>query len=152
MQPALYNCTCVLFENNVEIFRFCVTPSMYLAQFGSVAQSCLTLCDPVDCNTPGFPVHHQPQNLLKLTSIKSVMSSNHLILCCPLLLLPSVFPSIRVFSKTTLESSPKPQFKNINSSALSFPYGPTLTSIHDSWKNHSFDYMDLCQQSNVSAF
>ena len=60
--------------------------------------------------------------------------------------------SLRLRVQVTQESSPTPQFKNINSSALSFPYGPTLTSIHDSWKNHSFDYMDLCQQSNVSAF
>ena len=43
-------------------------------------------------------------------------------------------------------------FKSINSLALSLPYGPTLTSIHDCWKNHSFDYMDICQQSDVSAF
>ena len=50
------------------------------------------------------------------------------------------------------ESSPKPQFKNINSSLLSFLYNPTLTSIHDYWKNHSFDKTDLCWQSNVSAF
>ena len=50
------------------------------------------------------------------------------------------------------EFSPTPQFKSINSSALSFLYSPTLTSIHDYWKNHSFDYMDLCWQSNVSAF
>ena len=50
------------------------------------------------------------------------------------------------------ESSPTPRLKNINSSALSLLYGPTLTSIHDYWKNHSFDYMDLCWQSNVSAF
>ena len=51
----------------------------------------------------------------------------------------------------TLESSATPQFKSINSSALSFLYGPTLTSKHDYWKNHSFDYMDLCWQSNISA-
>ena len=50
------------------------------------------------------------------------------------------------------ESSPTPQFKSINSLALSFHYGPTLTSIHDYWKNHSFDFMDICQQSNISAF
>ena len=119
------------------------------------------------------------------------MPSNHLILCRPLLL-PSVFPSIRVFSNesplrirwpkywsfsfsihasneysglisfridwfdllavqgTLKESSPTPQFKSINSSAFSLLYGPTLTSIHDYWRSHSFDYMDLCQQSNVS--
>ena len=50
------------------------------------------------------------------------------------------------------ESSPTPQFKSINSSVLSFLHGPTLTSIHDYWKSHSFNYMDLCWQSNVSAF
>ena len=120
------------------------------------------------------------QSLLKLMSIESVMPSNYLILCCPLLLLPSIFPSIRVFSsesalhirwpkywsfcfsispsneysglisfridwldllavKGTQESSPTPQFKSINSSVLSFLYSPTLTSIHDYWKNHSLN-------------
>ena len=118
---------------------------------------------------------------LKLMSIESVMPSNHLILCCPLLLLPSVFPSIRVSfqwvsslhqmvkvlefqlqhqsfqwifrvdflydwlvgspcsPRDSQESSPTLQFKSVNSSALSFLYSPTLTSIHDYWKNHSFD-------------
>ena len=131
--------------------------------------------------------------LLKLMSIESVMPSNHFILGCPLLLLPSIFPSIRVFSnelalcigsqsigasalasvlpvnsqgwfplgltglisslsKGLSESSPAPQFKSTNSLALSLLCGPTLTSIHDYWKNHSFDYMDHCWQSDVSAF
>ena len=112
------------------------------------------------------------QSFLKLMSIKLVMPSNHLILCCPLLLLPSIFPSTTVFSnesalrirwpkyrsfsfsitpsseysglisfrmdcwislqsKGLSKSSPTPQFKSINSLALSFLYGPTLTSIHD---------------------
>ena len=112
------------------------------------------------------------QSSLKLTSIESVMPSSHLILCHPLLLLPLIPPSIRVFSnESTLrmrcqsfgvsalasflpkntqdrspcsprdseESSPTPQFKSINSSALSFLHSPTLTSIHDHWKNHSLD-------------
>ena len=64
----------------------------------SVAQSCLTLSNPLDCSMPGFPVHHQPQSLLKLMSIELVMPTNLLNLCPPLLLLPSIFPSIRVFS------------------------------------------------------
>ena len=64
-------------------------------QFSSVAQSCPALCDPMDCSTPGLPVHLQLQ--LILMSIELVMPSNHLILCRPLLLLPSIFPSIRVF-------------------------------------------------------
>ena len=117
---------------------------------------------------------------LRLTSIKSVKPSSHLILCHPLLLLPPIPPSIRVFSnESTLhevakvlefqlqhhslqrnptadllqnglvgspcsprdsqESSPTPQFKSINSSALSPLHSPTLTSIHDQWKNHSLD-------------
>ena len=66
-------------------------------QFGSVAQSCPTLWDPIACSTPGFPVHYQLQSFPKLMSIKSVMPSSHLILCSPLFLLPSIFPSIRVF-------------------------------------------------------
>ena len=139
-----------------------------------------------DSATPWSAAHQaslsitNSQSLLKLMSFKSVMPSNHLILCHPLLLLPSIFPSIRVFSSEpvlhirwpkywsfsfsislsneysglisfridwldllavqgTLKSSPTPYCKSINSSALSFLYGPTLTSIHDYWKNHSFD-------------
>ena len=64
----------------------------------AVAQSCPTLCDPVDCSTPGPPSFTVSQGLFKFISLESVMPSNHLILCCPLLLLPSIFPSIRVFS------------------------------------------------------
>ena len=119
-------------------------------------------------------------SLLKLMSIESVMPSNHLILCHPLLLPPSILPSIRVFSSELvlhirwpkywnfsfrtspsneysglmsfridwfdlsavqgpLKSSPTPQFKSINSSVLIFLYSPTLTSIHEYWKNHSLD-------------
>ena len=132
-------------------------------------------------------------SLLKFMSVESVMLSNYFILCCPLLLLLSIFPSItsflvsrlftsggqstgasgsasvlpmniqgwfpveltslislqsrelsRVFSSTTIES--------INSLALSLLYGSALTPIHDYWKNHSFDYSDLCQQDDVSVF
>ena len=117
------------------------------------------------------------QSSLKLMSIESVMPSSHLTLCRPLFLLPSVFPSIRVFSsesalhirwpkywsfsfsispskeysglisfrmdwcssRDSQKSSPTPQFKSINSSVLSFLYSPTLTSIHDYCRNHSFD-------------
>ena len=120
-----------------------------------------------------------PRSFLKLMSIEAVRSSNHLILCCPLLL-PSVFPSIMVFSNESVlclrwpkywsfsfsisptneysglisfrmdwldpcslrdsqECSPTPQFRGINSSALSFLYSPTFISIHDYWKTHSFD-------------
>ena len=69
-------------------------------QFSSVAQSCLTLCDSMDCSTSGFPVHHQLpefEEVLKLTSIVPVMPTSHLIL-----LPPSVLPSIRVFSNESV--------------------------------------------------
>ena len=118
------------------------------------------------------------QSLLKLMSIESVMPSNHLILCPLLLLLPSIFPSIKIFSNESvlcirwpkywsfnfsitpskeysglmsfriewfdlfavqgnLKSLLQPQIKGINSLVLSFLYSPTLTSIHNYWKNHS---------------
>ena len=67
-------------------------------QIRSVTQLCPTLCNPMDCSMPGFPVYHQLLELLKLMSFESVIPSNHLILCHPLLLLPFIFPSIRVFS------------------------------------------------------
>ena len=71
-------------------------------QFSSVEQLCLTLCDPMDCSTPGLSVHHQLPEFTQVMSIKLVMPSNHLILCRPLLLLPSIFPSIRVFSNESV--------------------------------------------------
>ena len=64
----------------------------------SVAQSCLILCDPMNCSTPGLPVHHQLPEFTQTHVRESVMSSSHLILCCPLLLQPRIPPSIRVFS------------------------------------------------------
>ena len=69
----------------------------------SVTQSYLTVCDPMDCSTSSFPVPSLPsQSLLKLISFELVMPSNHLILCRPLLLLPLIFPSIRVFSNESV--------------------------------------------------
>ena len=90
-------------------------------------------------------------SLLKLMSIESMMPSNHLILCHPLLLLSSIFQASGSFPMSQFFTSggqsigvsasasvlPIPQFKSINSSVLSFLYSPTLTSIHDYWKNHS---------------
>ena len=98
---------------NLVLFvpRFCPLPSSifcsrpgnsYHYQFSSVAQLCPTLCDPNDCSMPGFPVHHQ---LLKLTQahVHHISdASSHLILCHPLLLPSSIFPSIRVFSNESV--------------------------------------------------
>ena len=76
-----------------------------VVQFSLVAQLCLTLCNPMNCSMPlgSWPIQASwsiinSWSFLKLMSIESVMPSNELILCCPLLLLPSIFPSIRVFS------------------------------------------------------
>ena len=79
------------------------SPGKPLNEFVVVIQPlCLILCDPMDCSTPGLLVPHHFPSLLKLLSIESVVPSNHLVLCCPLLLLPSVFPSIRVFSSESV--------------------------------------------------
>ena len=66
-------------------------------QFSSVAQLCPSLCHPMDCSTPGLPVHHHLPELAQTQSIQLVMPSNHLIFCHPLLLLPPIPPTIRVF-------------------------------------------------------
>ena len=136
--------------------------------------------DAMNCSTPASLSFTISQSLLKLMSTESVMPSNHFILCHPLLLLPSIFSSIRALSNESAlhirwpkywnfsfsispsndysglisfrmdcfdllavqgsrESSLTPQLKIINSLAFSLLYGPTRTSIHDCWKNHSFD-------------
>ena len=73
-------------------------PSEPLVQFSSVTQSRLILCNPLDCSMPGFPVHHHLLELAQTHVHQVVMTSNHLILCRPLLFPSSIFPSIRVFS------------------------------------------------------
>ena len=135
------------------------------------------LCNPIDCSTPSFPVlHHLPE--LAEPHVHWVSDSIQPSHPQSSPFLPSIFPSIRVFSNEsplriwwpkywsfsispsnkhsglisfrmdwldlpavqgTLKSSPTPQFKSTKSSALSLLYSPTLTSIHDYWKNHSFD-------------
>ena len=146
--------------------------SISSVQFSSVAQSCLTLCDPMNRNTPGLLSITNSRSLLKLMSMESVMPSNHLILCHPLLLLPSIrvfsnesalpirWPKYLSFSFNISPSSEHPGLisfrmdwldllavqgplksllQHHSSSALSFLYSPTLTSIHDYWKNRSLD-------------
>ena len=85
-------------HNASEIHSCCLYPSFTPSSVQSVTPSRLTLCDPMDCSMRATLSSTISWSLLKLMSIKSVMPSNHLILCCPLLLLPSIFPSIRVFS------------------------------------------------------
>ena len=148
-------------------------------QFRSVTQSCLTLCDPMDCSTPGLPVQHQlPEftqthvhwvsdaiqpshplsspfspafNLSQHQGLFQWVRSSHQV--AKVLEFQLQHQSFQWIFRTDFlqdglvgfpfcpkdsqESSPTPQFKSINSLALSFLYSPTLTSIHDYWKNHS---------------
>ena len=99
-------------------------------QFSSVAQSCPTLCD---YSTPGLPVHHQLQSLLKLMSIKKVMPSNHLILCRPLLILPPITPSIRVFSNDLTLLMRWPKYWNFSFSINPSNEHPGLMSFRMDW-------------------
>ena len=150
-------------------------------QFSSVTQSCPTLCDPMNHSTPGLPVHHHLPEFTRthIHRVSDAIQPSHPL--SPLLLLPPIPPSFKVFSnESTLrmrwpkywsfsfsiipskeipglisfrmdclefpcsprdskESSPQPQFKSINSSVFSLLHSPTLTSMYDHWKNHSFD-------------
>ena len=106
---------------------------MCSVQFSSVAQSCPTLCDPMKRSTPGLPIHHQLLESTQLTSIESVMPSSKLILCRPLLLLPPIPPSIRVFSN---ESTPRmrwPKYWSFSFSIIPFKEIPGLISIRMDW-------------------
>ena len=156
--------------------------SLYLScSVQVVAQSCPTLCDPMDCSMPDLPVHHQlpeptqthvhwvsdaiqpphpllspsPQafNLPQHQGLFKWVSSSHQV--AKVLEFQLQHQSFQWTPRTDLlwdglvgspcssrdsqKSSPTPQFKSINSSVLSFLCSPTLTSIHDHWKNHSFD-------------
>ena len=153
-------------------------------QFSSVTQSCPTLCDPMDCSMPGFPVHHNPWSQLNSCPLRQwchpaisssvVPFSSHLQsfpasesftvsqfftsggqstgVSASVSVLPVNIQDSSEYSdllqnglvgypcspRDSQESSPTPQFKSINSSALGFLYGSTLIFIHDYQKNHSF--------------
>ena len=165
-----------------------------LVQFTSVAQSCPTLCDPMNHSMPGLPVHHQLPEFTQTHVHRigdAIQPSHPLLSPSPSAPNPAQHQSLFQWVSSSQEvakvlefqlqhhsfqrnpradllqnglvgspcsprdsqgSSPTPRFKSINSSALSFLHSPTLTSIHDHWKNHSLDQTDLCWQSNISAF
>ena len=102
-------------------------------QFSSVTQLCLTRCDLMDHSTPGLPVHHWLPGSTQPMSIVSVMPSNHLILCCPLLLLPSVFPSIRVFSSELALHIRWPKYWSFSFSISPSNEYPGLISFRMDW-------------------
>ena len=92
-----------------------------------------TLCNPMNHSTPGLPVHHQLPEFTKLTSIESVMPSNHLIHCRPPLLLPSIFPSIRVFSNESVLHMRWPKYWSFSFSISPSKEHPGLISFRMDW-------------------
>ena len=158
------------------LFRVLVLEGLVgLHQFSSAAQSCSILCNPMDCGTPGLSVHHQLPDFTQIHVHWVSDAIQPLILCRPLFFLPSIFPSIRVFSNESVlhirpkywsfsfSISPSNEYSGLiscrvdwfnllavqgtlngllqhHSSKASILWCcPTLTSIHDYWKNHSFD-------------
>ena len=101
----------------------------YSIQFSSVAQSCPTLCNHLNHSTPGLPSITNSQSLPKPMSIELVMLSNHLILCCPLLLWPWIFPSIRVFSNESALCIRWPKYWSFSFSISPFNEHPDLISF-----------------------
>ena len=107
-----------------------------LSQFSSVTQSSPTICNPMNRSTPGLPVHHQLPEFTQLMSIASVMPSNHLILRRPLLLMPSVFPSIRVFSNESVLRITWPKY-------WSFHFNISSSSEYSGLISFRIDWLDL---------
>ena len=108
------------------------------SQFSSVAQSCLTLCDPMNCSMPSgsWSCPSPTPSLLKLMPIESVMPSNHPILCCPLLLPSSVFPSIRIFSNESVLRIRWPKY-------WSFSFNISPSNEYSGLISFRIDWLDL---------
>ena len=105
-------------------------------QFNSVAQSCPTLCDPMNHSTPGLPVHHQLPEFTQTRAIESVMPSSHLILGHPLLLLPPIPPSLRVFSNESTVRMRWPKY-------WSFSFSISPSNEHPGLISFRMDWLDL---------
>ena len=104
-------------------------------RFSSLVQSCPTLCDPRNCSTPGLPVHHQLSEFTQTHVLESVMPSNHLILCRPLLLLPLIFPSIMGFSNESVLCIRWPKYWSFSFSISSSNEYSGLISFRMDWLN-----------------
>ena len=105
-------------------------------QFSSVAQSCPILCSPMDCSVPGFLVHYKLPEIAQLMSIQLAMPSNHLILCRPLFLPPSIFASIRVFSNESVLHIRWPKY-------WSFSFSISPSSEYSGLISFRMDWLDL---------
>ena len=104
-----------------------------LIQFSSAAQSCPTVCDPMNRSTPGFPVHRQLPEFTQTQIHEAVMPSSHLILCYPLLLLPPIPPSIRVFSNESALHMRWPKYWSFSFSIIPSKEHPWLISFRMDW-------------------
>ena len=111
-------------------------------QFSSIAQSCTTLCDSMDCSSPGFPVHHKLPELAQ-THVHRIMPSNRLILCHPLLL-SSVFPSIKIFSNESVLHIRWPKYWSFCSSI-------TLPNEYSEWISFRIDRLHLAVQGTLKS-
>ena len=102
-------------------------------QIRSVTQSCLTLCNPMNRSTPGLPVHHQLLEFTETHVHRVSDAYSHLILCLPLLLLPPISPSIRVFSNESALSMRWPKYWSFSFSVIPFKEIPGLLSFRIDW-------------------
>ena len=118
----------VLLTHSWDFFFFLI-----FFQFSSVAQSCPTLCDPMNGTMPGLPAYHQLPEFTKLICIESVMPSSHLILCRSLLLLPPIPPSIRVFSNESTLCMRCPKYWSFSFSIFPSKEHPGLISFRMDW-------------------
>jgi len=133
--PCTFLFLCLLYNHLVGTATT-IIPVLLKLQFSSVAQSCLTLCDPMNCSTPGLPSITNSRSSLKLMSIESVMPSSHLMFCRPLLLLPPIPPSIRVFSNESALRMRWPKY-------WSFSFSISPSKEHPGLISFKMDRLDL---------
>ena len=127
-----------LLKNNCFIEFCCFLSNLNMnqpissVQFSSFAQSCPTLCDPMNHSTPGLLVHHQLPEFTQ-THVHWVGDAIRLILCCPLLLLPSIFPNIRVFSNESALHIRWPKYWSFSFNISPSNEHPGLISFRMNW-------------------
>ena len=142
--PCTFLFLCLLYNHLVGTATT-IIPVLLKLQFSSVAQSCLTLCDPMNCSTPGLPSITNSWSSLKLMSIESVMPSSHLMFCRPLLLLPSIFPSIRGFSNQSILHIRWPKY-------WSFSFGISCSNEHSGLISFRVDWIsNLAVQGAIKS-
>ena len=128
--------TIIIYYNYFSCFPLEILKNLFWVQFSSVAQTCLTLCHPMDCSIPASLSITNTRSLLSLMSIESMMPSSHLILCCPCLHLPSIFPSNRVFSNESVLHIKWPKY-------WSFSFSISHSNEYSGLISFKIDWFDL---------